>query len=92
MNINQTEKILKALANRRRLKIIEYLGGGKKASVSELAGHLKLSFKSTSKHLLILKSVDVIDSEQVSLARFYFLTKPFSALSKGLAVLSNSRE
>jgi len=80
MNINQAEKTLKALANRRRLKIIEYLGGGKKASVSELAGHLKLSFKSTSKHLLILRNADIVESEQVSLARFYYLTRPLKFL------------
>ena len=92
MDINQAEKFLKVLANRRRLKIIKYLSGGKKASVSELAEHLKLSFKSTSKHLLILKSADIVDGEQVSLARFYYLTQSLDSLLKSLAVLSNSRE
>lgn len=82
MEINQAEKILKALANRRRLKIIEYLGGGRKASVSELAGYLKLSFKSTSKHLAVLKGADIVESEQVSLACFYRLTKPLNILLK----------
>ena len=80
MDINQTEKIFKALANRRRLKIVEYLKGGKKASVSELAGHLKLSFKSTSKHLAVLKNADIVESEQVSMARFYRLARPLKSI------------
>ncbi len=85
MDINQAEKILKSLANRRRLKIVKYLSGGQKASVSELAGHLRLSFKSTSKHLAVLKGADIVESEQVNLACFYRLAKPFNILLKQLA-------
>ncbi len=87
MEIREAEKVFKALANRRRLKILEYLAGGKKASVGELAGHLKLSFKSTSKHLAILKNIDLVESEQVSLTRFYFLTKPLSLILKQLGIV-----
>lgn len=87
MDINQAEKIFKALANRRRLKIVEYLKGGKKASVGELAGYLKLSFKSTSKHLAVLKGADVVDSEQISLTSLYHLTNPLEVLLKqGLGI------
>lgn len=88
MEINQAEKILKALANRRRIKIIKYLERNKKASVSELAEHLKLSFKSTSKHLAVLKSADIVQSEQVSLACFYSLSKPVNpVVSKLLSIV-----
>lgn len=80
MEINQAEKILKALANRRRLKIVKYLEKNKKASVTELAEYLKLSFKSTSRHLAVLKSADIVESEQVSLTCFYRLTEPVSPL------------
>ena len=44
------------------------------------------------KHLLILKSADIVDGEQVSLARFYYITQSLDSLLKSLAVLSNSRE
>jgi DNA-binding transcriptional ArsR family regulator len=74
MEITQVEKILKALANRRRLKILKYLKGGKKASVTELSDHLKITLKATSKHLTVLKGVDLVESEQVSLAIFYCLS------------------
>lgn len=84
MEINQTEKILKALANRRRLKIVKYLYQNKKATVTELAGHLKLSFKSTSKHLGVLRGANIIDSEQISLAKYYYLTTPTALFVKNI--------
>ena len=82
MEINQAEKILKALANRRRLKIIRYIVRNGRATVSELSEFLNLSFKSTSKHIAVLKNADVIDSEQVSLSRFYALVRPLGPLVK----------
>lgn len=80
MKTIKTEKILKALANRRRLKIIKYLNQNKKASVGELAEHLGLSFKSTSKHLAVLKSADIVEVEQMSLMCFYSLVQPLNLL------------
>lgn len=74
MEIAKAEKILKALANRRRLKILKYIKEGKKASVTELAGYLKISFKATSKHLAILKNNDLVESEQISASIFYSLS------------------
>ncbi len=82
METNQVEKILKALANRRRLKIVKYIARNGKATVSELSEHLNLSFKSTSKHVAVLRNADVVDSEQISLSRFYTLTRPMSSLTK----------
>lgn len=82
MEINQTEKTLKALANRRRLKIVKYIFKNKKSSVSELSEYLNLSLKSTSKHLLILKNAEILDSEQIRLTRFYALVYPLSPLVK----------
>ena len=84
MEINQAEKILKALANRRRLKIVKYLYQNKKATVTELAGHLKLSFKSTSKHLSVLKAANIIDSEQVSLTKHYYFAVPIVPFVKNI--------
>ncbi len=74
MEIAKAEKILKALANRRRLKILKYIKDGKRASVTELAGYLKISFKATSKHLAILKNNDLVESEQIGLSIFYGLS------------------
>lgn len=69
------EKNLKALANRRRLEILKFLKHKIKpadASVGAIAEHIKLSFKSTSRHLAILKAQDIIEvSRQENLHIFY---------------------
>ena len=53
MNEKETEKILKALANKRRTTIVKLLMKRKRASVGSLASGIKLSFNATSKHLKI---------------------------------------
>jgi len=73
------ERIMKALANRRRLAILRLLkrGDGRKggeASVGDIAEEIRLSFKATSKHLGILSAADIVDREQRSLQMFYRLS------------------
>jgi len=45
---------LKIVAEENRLEILKFLKKRKTASVGEIADSLKISFKATSKHLLIL--------------------------------------
>ncbi len=71
----ELEKVLKALANKRRVAMLRYLKRAGKASVGELADTIKLSFKATSKHLMLLASADIVEKEQVGLTVFYFLPK-----------------
>ena len=73
--MKEYEKILKALANRRRLQTIKYLKAEKQATVTDIAEHLKLSFKSTSKHLAVLFSAGIVDKEQISLSMFYSIVE-----------------
>ncbi len=72
--MKELEKTLKALANKRRLAIIKYLKANNEASVGELAKAIKLSFKSTSRHLRILLAADIIEPEQRSSQMFYRLS------------------
>jgi len=67
------ERILKALANKRRLAILRYLKKEGEASVGNIAEEISLSFKATSKHLGILSAVDILDKEQRSSLMFYRL-------------------
>jgi DNA-binding transcriptional ArsR family regulator len=60
------EKILKALANGRRLTIIRFIQDKKKTSVGRIAEELKLSFKATSKHLGLLTAAEILSKEQKS--------------------------
>ena len=68
------EKQLKAIANRRRLAILKYLKQNKEASVTEIALHIKLSFRSTSRHLAVLSAADILDRNQRSTQMFYRLS------------------
>ncbi|MGB3921979.1 MAG: metalloregulator ArsR/SmtB family transcription factor [Minisyncoccia bacterium] len=75
MKDRELERVLKALANRRRLAILESLRKDKEKSVGEIADSIKLSFRATSKHLLILVGAEILDKEQRGLQMFYSLNK-----------------
>ena len=67
------EKQLKVLANRRRLNILKHLKTNREAAVGEIAGIIRLSFRSTSKHLGVLAAAEVIEKDQRGLQMFYRL-------------------
>ena len=73
MKEKELERILKALANKRRLVIISFLKKKKEANVGEIAEEIHLSFKSTSRHLTILSRADVLERDQRSSEVFYRL-------------------
>lgn len=72
--MTKLEKILKVLANRRRLAILKYLKIEKEASVGDIADKINLSLKSTSKHLGRLTLLDVLEKDQRSSQTFYRLS------------------
>lgn len=67
MEQRELTKCLKALANERRIRILSELMRSRECTVGELASRIKLSYKSTSKHLLKLAECDLITREQRSL-------------------------
>ncbi len=88
MTEKELEKNLKAVANKRRILIIKFIKKSGRASVGEIAEAIKLSFKATSKHLMILANADILEKEQVSLTMFYFISKtPNPLISKLLSIL-----
>jgi len=66
------ELIFKALANSNRLKIIKMLQN-KKMNVGQITEGLDISFVSTSRHLVLLRNFEVIQSEGKDGHVFYFL-------------------
>jgi DNA-binding transcriptional ArsR family regulator len=84
---NGTERYLKSLANKRRLAIVKFLNGKKKATVGNIASHIKLSLRATSKHLIILSAVDIVDREQEGLSMLYKLNSPHPILKSVLQSL-----
>jgi len=71
--MKELERQLKALANKRRLAILKYLKKSKEATVGDIAEEIKLSFRSTSKHLAVLAANDIVEREQRSVQMFYRL-------------------
>ena len=65
------EKALKALANKRRLSIVSLLKKKREMTVGDIANEIKLSFRSTSRHLKILSAANVVSSEQRKTFVFY---------------------
>ena len=74
------DRLLKILGNRRRLMILKFLLKEKRAVVTEIAGHLKLSIHATSRHLQKLSHVDILVSEPHSRYVQYELAKPLHPL------------
>ncbi|HMA58738.1 MAG TPA: metalloregulator ArsR/SmtB family transcription factor [Halanaerobiales bacterium] len=70
------EKIMKSLANKYRLKIVDSLGKKSKMCVSDLEEALDLNQSSVSKHLNILKEAGVVKSKKEGLKVYYSLRTP----------------
>ena len=76
------EKILKAVANQRRLLILKLLMKNKEMNVAEIAGNIELSFKSTSRHLSQLAGLDIVGKDQKGLFMYYSVSKKHLPLVK----------
>ena len=78
----ELEKILKALANRRRLAIIRFLKKGKPATVTTIAEEIRLSFRSTSKHLAVLAAAGIVEKDQHGLNMYYGIATPLPPIAR----------
>lgn len=85
--MNDLEKPLKALANRRRLAILRFLKRSKGEmgeSVADIAAAIRLSFKATSRHLAILSAADIVEREQRRLYVFYRIGETAPAVARAV--------
>lgn len=73
MKIKEFEKACRLLSARKRLEILKLLINGKSMSVGEIALGINLSFKSTSKHLLLLRQGDFLERKQDRYSGLYKL-------------------
>ena len=83
----ELERVLKALANRRRLAILKYIKTSREASVGEIAEVIRLSLKATSKHLAILAAAGILERDQRSNSAFYRVTPAQKPPSKQLIAI-----
>lgn len=71
ISVGKIGKVLRAIANKRRILILSLLKRKGQASVSEIARHIHLSMRSTSRHLTVMSSAEIVEKEQRSLFMFY---------------------
>lgn len=64
MDIRSLEKLYKAVANKRRLMLLQILSSRRGLSVTDLADKIKLTFRSASKHLQVLAGEGLIEARQ----------------------------
>ena len=72
-DLKNLSKKFKALGNERRLKIIRELLKYKRLTVGDISNRIKLSFRSTSKHLKVLESAGFVSWKQVGTNMHYFI-------------------
>ena len=77
MNNRELVKVFKAMGNERRFLILRHLFNKKELSVGEITKLLGLSFRSVSKHLVVLKAANVVRWKQVNLNRIYSLDNKY---------------
>ncbi|HEY4501695.1 MAG TPA: metalloregulator ArsR/SmtB family transcription factor [Candidatus Paceibacterota bacterium] len=80
--LRDAERVLKAVANARRLAIIVYLSKNPGAKVGTIAEVIGLSFKSTSRHLSVLLSANIVERKQIGLEMHYHLQTPLNPIIK----------
>ncbi len=78
------ERILKALANKRRLEILKTLKKDIELSVGDITSSINLSFKATSRHLSILTHADILEKEQRGLQVFYSISSKQSHVTNNI--------
>jgi DNA-binding transcriptional ArsR family regulator len=74
--IERAAAMLKAVAHPVRIAIVEYLGDGKKRTVTEIHSKLGIEQSTASHHLVILKDRGVLSSKREGKNTWYFLKHP----------------
>lgn len=70
-------RLFKALANDRRIAILRLLSQDRALTMTAIAKRINLSFRSTSKHLLLLENVGMLARRQQGLKVYYSLSDKF---------------
>ena len=82
--LKETERLLKALANRRRITMIRLLKQHSVLTVGDIAEKMKLSFKAVSNHLAVLRAADIVERDQVGLNMNYRLAHPVHIFTRNI--------
>lgn len=78
----RNELLLKSVANKYRLAILEYLRGHEYASVGAISEHIGASLHNTSKHLWKLEQSRIVTSREDGTYRMYHLVKNIHPIAR----------
>ena len=67
--------VFKVLGNINRLRIIKMLQNGKSMTVTKISENLGISLKATSRHLIILQNMEVLENQGKNGFVYYQLNK-----------------
>lgn len=81
-------KIFKGLGNKRRLMIVEFILQKGETTLDILSQEINLSYRSTSKHLLLLENIGIIERENRGRNIYYSVRKDIRSVLKKLLLLS----
>ncbi|OGL77534.1 hypothetical protein A3F28_02670 [Candidatus Uhrbacteria bacterium RIFCSPHIGHO2_12_FULL_57_11] len=81
--MNQNEKVLRALASRKRMDIVR-LVLDRPLTVTDIAEKIKLSHKAASRHILVLAHADLLDRERVGVYSYYRVSSDLPKLARSI--------
>lgn len=90
MQRKEFTRCLKALANERRVRILQELLGSFPLDVDALARRIKLSYKSTAKHVAQLERCDFLERARMGREVFYRVNRSHAFLRATLSYLTSS--
>ncbi|MFZ5390743.1 MAG: ArsR/SmtB family transcription factor [Patescibacteria group bacterium] len=73
MKLKDFENVFRILKNRKRLEIIKLLSDNQPRLVGEISHKIKISLKGTSKHLILMAQVGLLDFKRTKKGVFYKL-------------------
>lgn len=74
MKNKELVKVFRAIGNERRLLIVLHLLKNKELTVGQISEFIHISFKATSKHLIILYNAKLLNTRQVNLNKLYSIS------------------
>jgi len=85
--VKELEPVFRALANKRRITMVQNIRKNKEICVSDIAEEIHLSFRSTSRHLAVLQKAGILEKEQRGVQMFYRISSHLSDTDRKILAL-----
>lgn len=79
MNTKRWVRVFKGFSNENRIGIVKFLSDKKSKTVTDISEHLGISLKATSRHLVILEGLEVLESKGSQGHVFYSINSSMPA-------------